>query len=164
MSYEFPNHPGKPRPNPFQGADGLNPFADSAAPSMPTESNPYAASSEPAAAVVQPGQYSAIVPHRGGTVFWFGLTGLLASTFGSLCLLCWLPLPIFALSLTIPAWIMGRHDLRAMKVGAMDGNGRGQTRAGYVMGIIGSLVAGTLCLLIVGGFIAWIFGILSLNP
>ena len=154
MSYQVPNHPGQPRPNPFAGADGTNPFADSASsPASAAESadaNPYAASGSSVESVAQPQAFETILSHRGGTVFWLGLIGLLGATVGWLCLLVWMPVPLFALCLSIPAWLMGRNDLRAMKAGAMDNSGWRQTRAGYVMGMIGSLIAGVVSALLIG--------------
>ena len=156
MSYQFPNHPGQPRPNPFAGADGKNPFADSASPpasgAESIDANPYGASNSAAVTVSQPQEFEAILSHRGSTVFWFGLSGVLATIVGSLCLFwVWLPVSIFALCFSIPAWLWGRHDLRAMRAGAMDNSGRRPTRAGYVMGIVGSLAAGLSSVLL----IAW---------
>ena len=62
-------------------------------------------------------------PHRGGMILALGLLGLL----------------VFPL-LGIPAWIMGREDLKKMDQGRMDPSGRGQTTAGMTMGIIAVVV------------------------
>jgi hypothetical protein len=47
---------------------------------------------------------------------------------------------------------MGQADLRAIRAGAMDPEGRGMTKTGYVMGIVGTL--GTLLLFIVVGWMS----------
>ena len=166
MSYQFPKHPGQPRPNPFAGADGNNPFADSSSPPAPADANPYAASGAPAmlaTSAVPPQEFETTLAHRGGTVFWFGLIGLLGSTAGIPCLYFMLPVPIFSLSLSIPAWLMGRNDLRAMKSGAMDSSGRRQTRAGYVMGLIGTFFGGLISVLLFAGLIYLIYYVLSVT-
>src|SRR5262245_19354305 len=65
-------------------------------------------------------------PHRGGLILTFGIIGLVVLLF------CWLP------AFSIPAWIMGHIDLKAMREGRMDPDGRGPTMAGYIMGIVGT--------------------------
>lgn len=59
-------------------------------------------------------------PHRGGLVLTLGILGFV---------LC----GIFT---SIPAWIMGNSDLKAMDAGQMDPAGRGTTQAGKICGII----------------------------
>lgn len=62
-------------------------------------------------------------PHRGGIVLTLGILGLILCT----------PLaPI--------AWSMGASDLLAMRTGRMDPSGMGVTQAGYVCGIIGTVL------------------------
>jgi hypothetical protein len=39
------------------------------------------------------------------------------------------------------AWIMGRHDLPALRSGAMDLEGLAPTRRGHLLGILGTLTA-----------------------
>ena len=75
-------------------------------------------------------------PHRGGLILALGILGFI---------LCQLLAPV--------AWVMGKGDLAAMDAGQMDPEGRGLTQAGYILGIIGTL------LMIVGviAFMGFIF-------
>jgi hypothetical protein len=63
-------------------------------------------------------------PHRGGAVLTLGILGLV---------LC----GVFT---AIPAWIMGSKDLTLIREGRMDPAGEGMTRAGYILGIIGTIL------------------------
>jgi hypothetical protein len=56
--------------------------------------------------------------------------------------------------LGVIAWVMGATDLGKMKSGAMDREGEGNTRGGYVCGIIG-VVLNLLVLLTCGTFIGY---------
>ena len=42
--------------------------------------------------------------------------------------------------LGIAAWVMGSGDLKQMDAGAMDPSGRGNTQAGKICGIIGTIL------------------------
>jgi hypothetical protein len=91
------------------------------------------------------------VPHRGGTILTLGVVGL------SLILLSWLFVPIpVSLVLGLCAWVMGASDLRKMKAGEMDVDGRSNTQAGYVCGILATLLA-ALIALSCAGFISFLF-------
>jgi len=65
-------------------------------------------------------------PHRGDTILWLGVTGLILGLMG-------------CIPLGIAAWIMGAQDLSAMRAGRMDPSGEGNTKTGYIMGIIGTI-------------------------
>lgn len=82
-------------------------------------------------------------PHRGGMILTFGILSIVG------WLLCaQLPLSFFG----IAAWIMGHADLKEIKAGRMDPAGEGLTRAGWILGIIGTvlLIAGVVgCMMIV---------------
>ena len=62
-------------------------------------------------------------PHRGTAVLVMGLLGML----------------VFA-PLGVVAWVLAVRDLRAMRNGEMDPEGRGQTTAGMVLGIIATVL------------------------
>jgi hypothetical protein len=85
------------------------------------------------------------LPHRANTVLTLGVVAL------SLLLTCVL-FPI-SLVLGLIAWVMGGSDLRKMKAGEMDPEGRGNTQAGYVCGIIATVIAG-LTTLSCAGFVS----------
>jgi hypothetical protein len=57
-------------------------------------------------------------PHRSGQILTLGLLGFCCGFLG------------------IFAWVMGHTDLREMREGRMDPSGSGTTRAGYILGII----------------------------
>ena len=130
-AYQFPHDSREP-----------NPFADQAAgPPTPISDNLYAApASSTSPPAVQTGAFEQTAPHRGGFVLLLGLLGfstaLLALPFAYFLL----PLGLFTLALSIPAWIMGRNDLAAMHSGAMEPSGRGATRAGWLLGLLGIML------------------------
>lgn len=64
------------------------------------------------------------IPHRGGLIL---VLGVLAWIIGC---------PIFG----VVAWIMGSSDIREMRCGRMDPAGLGITQAGYVLGMINSIL------------------------
>jgi hypothetical protein len=67
-------------------------------------------------------------PHRGSMILAFGIMGVMSVS----CL----PLGVFG----IIAWIMGKGDLQLIRSGQMDKEGESLTRAGYIMGIVGTIV------------------------
>lgn len=73
------------------------------------------------------------LPHRGGFILGMGITGLVVS------FACW-PLAVLALVPAIIAWVQGGGDLAKMKKGEMDPEGESSTRAGWICGIIGTLL------------------------
>ncbi|MFN4258477.1 MAG: hypothetical protein ACK4RK_04215 [Gemmataceae bacterium] len=89
-------------------------------------------------------------PHRGTLILILGIISLTLFSFGLLA-------PLGA-PLGLSAWIMGHGDLKKMAAGVMDPQGQGSTRAGYVCGIVGTILD-SLMLLGCGayvGFIVWI--------
>jgi hypothetical protein len=64
-----------------------------------------------------------VEPHRGAVVLVFGILGLIV---------CGV--------LGIFAWVMGKRDLALINRGLMDRDGEGLTRAGYILGIIGTIL------------------------
>jgi hypothetical protein len=83
-------------------------------------------------------------PHRATMVLMFGVIGLVVcQPFG------------------IAAWLMGNNDLREMRAGRMDPDGKDQTNAGRILGIVATvlllvqLALITLFLLFFGGLAAF---------
>jgi hypothetical protein len=71
---------------------------------------------------------------------WESHRGTLIMTLGILSLVivgCPYVAPI-ALGLGIAAWVLGRRDLKKMKDNVMDPQGEGYTKAGWVLGIVGT--------------------------
>ena len=82
-------------------------------------------------------------PHRGTMILVFGILGVL--TFS--CAI----LGVFG----IVAWVMGKRDLELIRRGQMDKEGEGMTRAGYILGIVGTIMF-LLYLLLIVAYIAFI--------
>ncbi|MGH7223974.1 MAG: MJ0042-type zinc finger domain-containing protein [Gemmataceae bacterium] len=87
-------------------------------------------------------------PDRGAVVLTLGIVSLAGT-------IIYCAAPLWAI-LGLVAWIMGQADLRKMKKGQMDDNGRGMTQAGWICGILGVVFNGLL-ILTCGGFagVAW---------
>jgi hypothetical protein len=66
-------------------------------------------------------------PHRGAMILTFGILSV------AICLLGPILGPM--------AWVMGTNDLREMDAGRMDRSGEGITRAGQIIGIIGTILS-----------------------
>ena len=62
-------------------------------------------------------------PHRGTLILVLGILGL-----------------VICSPLGIAAWLMGSSDLKQMDAGTMDPSGRGNTQAGKICGIIGTIL------------------------
>jgi hypothetical protein len=77
-------------------------------------------------------------PHRGTLILVLGIVSIVIHALG--------------LPLGLPAWIMGKRDLNKMDRGEMDPAGRGSTQAGYICGIIGTILGGLTLLVCVGYF------------
>ncbi|HJZ54361.1 MAG TPA: DUF4190 domain-containing protein [Gemmataceae bacterium] len=74
-------------------------------------------------------------PHRGTTILVLGLLSILV---------CGLIGPF--------AWSMGKADLRKMEAGRMDPTGRGETQAGYICGMVATILMGIGLVL----FVLWL--------
>ncbi len=89
-------------------------------------------------------------PDRGAVVLTLGIISLAA-------MVVWCAAPLWAI-LGLAAWIMGQTDLRKMNSGQMDDRGRSTTQAGWICGIIGTVLNGLVmlgCGLYFGGI--WYF-------
>lgn len=88
-----------------------------------------------------------LAPHRGVLILTLGILGI-----------------IICAPLGIPAYLMGKNDLAAIRAGRMDPSGLGLTQAGHVLGIIGLafLLIGLLAA-VVGVIIAAIAGTVAVT-
>ncbi|MEE2825230.1 MAG: hypothetical protein VYE64_01235 [Planctomycetota bacterium] len=66
---------------------------------------------------------SSLQPHRGTLVLILGILAIC-------CNICGVP--------GILAWIFGAADLKQMQAGTMDREGEGLTKAGWIMGMVGT--------------------------
>jgi|GEM_PF-642421 len=90
----------------------------------------------------QPGTSSELARGRGALILVLGILSLV----------------MFGFLTGIPAWVMGHTDLRRMREGTMERADEGITRAGMILGIIGTVLSG-LAILVV---LLVILGVLSL--
>lgn len=155
MPFEYPKHPNTNHTNPLRDDGVSNPFSDEGSDEA-TSDNPYSAPAEASGASYRPRGYETTLKSRGRMVFWLGLIGLSNSALGATGVLllilavhmggfnwiylCAGMLPM-GLALSFAAWLFGSRDLRAIDAGAMEGSGREKTRAGWTMGVVGTLIA-----------------------
>ena len=69
--------------------------------------------------------HNILEPHRGTLILVLGILSLVMCGFFT----------------GIPAWIMGRNDLRKIKSGLMEPEGEGSTRGGMICGIICCIIS-----------------------
>jgi hypothetical protein len=126
-AYQFPQ--GQP-----------NPFAEPGAPKTPAGSeNPFAVSQEPVRSVNPgPDAYQQTLVPRGGLLLFLSLAGLIGSFIALAVAFCMLPLGVFSLMASVPALLMGRQDLLAMRHGAMEKSQHSLVMLSWVFAIIGS--------------------------
>jgi hypothetical protein len=169
--FKFPRNPGVGREDPFEDERGKNPFGDDAKADPrtddvggPSDGNPYAAQEQATTQPYEPADYETFLPHRGSLVFWFGVVGagLQIVAIGMVVIAVWwteeflngvvfgLPGQLLGLAVSVPAWVIGHSDFRAIEAGAMDSEGRRATRAGLRLGIAGSVSGVTQLLLYLG--------------
>jgi predicted Zn finger-like uncharacterized protein len=89
-------------------------------------------------------------PHRGALILVFGIISI-ASVVLNVCYVG----VLIGLPLGITAWVLGNADLRKIKNHQMDEEGLGMTQAGWICGIIGTILQ-SLVLLACGGFITFL--------
>lgn len=89
--------------------------------------------------------YGELKPHRGETVLAFGVISLVASFFSCACCPFLVPLGV---GFGLPAYLMGKNDLREMTENRRNPNGRSTTQAGMMCGMIG-MVIGVLAVALV---------------
>ncbi len=155
MTFQYPAHPNTGRTDPFVGPDGKNPFADSHAPSPLASDNPYAVPGGDDSTSYRP-VYEAVFPHRGRTVYWLGVSGSVCVAAAAISAGALWAIPsaattvagafspvliIAALILGGTAWMLGRHDMQAIRCGAMDPAGMKMTRQGHRLGWVSTLIA-----------------------
>ncbi len=155
MPFEYPKHPTSNHRNPLRDDGESNPFAEEG-PDEAVSDDPYAAPAQASGFSYRPRGYETMLTSRGRVVFWLGAIGLAISALGATGVLMiflapsvgafyWIYLCAgllpFGLALSFSAWLFGGRDLRAIEAGAMEASGRGKTRRGWIMGVVGVLIA-----------------------
>jgi len=82
-------------------------------------------------------------PHRGTTVLVLGVLSIV--------------IPVLGLLLGIAGWVMGSFDLKKIRNNQMDPEGTGNTQAGWILGIIGTVFQAVVSLMCVGYFAVFMF-------
>jgi predicted Zn finger-like uncharacterized protein len=88
-------------------------------------------------------------PHRGALILVLGIISIASVVLNA----CYVGV-LIGLPLGITAWALGSGDLRKIKKGEMDEEGLGMTQAGWICGIIGTILQ-SLVLLACGGLITF---------
>jgi hypothetical protein len=86
-------------------------------------------------------------PHRATLVLVLGILSLVCGAMFMCYALPW----IAGLPMGIIAWVMGKRDLRKMRANLMDPAGQGTTQAGYICGLIGTILNSLMVLLCLSG-------------
>jgi hypothetical protein len=86
----------------------------------------------------------AYVPARGGIWLGLGIASIVIAPLG----ICILPIlfGIISLAMGLVALIMGSRDLSRIRSGEMDPQGENLTKAGWILGIIGTVLGALLTL------------------
>ena len=81
-------------------------------------------------------------PHRGGMILTFGIVSVCLGPIGMVPPCCYINILFsgIGLGLGIAAIIMGKNDLAKMRQGVMDPQGQGTTQAGWICGIVGTVL------------------------
>lgn len=151
--FDFPRNPGTDHANPFKNERGENPFGEQT-PTAAGDENPYGASRAEALRSGQADDYVTTLPNRSMRVLTFGLLGLVLAMLGVASAAAgvassgnwtWgisfgIPIQLLGLAVSLPSWIFGASDLKAIRAGAMEAAGRSRTRIGFVLGIVGVLI------------------------
>jgi hypothetical protein len=166
VNRRFPGSPEIDDTSPFEDEHGQNPFSDHEPP-PPAQDNPYGGPASSSSRSYQPDDFETIYPSRSWLVLLCGVTGVILVTIGVSVsvvalltaaewaegLMYGVPFNLMGVFASAPAWVLGRHDRRAMKAGAMDSTGRRGTTVGYILGVLGTLAGAAP---VAAFFVAWI--------
>jgi hypothetical protein len=159
--FKFPKNPHAAQANPFDDGEGSNPFGGDAEErtndfdgTSPHGQNPYQTSTSSSIQPYHPGDYETFLPNRGPLVWWLGLVGLgiqlLAVAIAVIAVVSigdflegiafGLPGQLIGIAISLPAWIIGQSDSRAIAAGAMEEGSRRATHWGLFLGRIGTVL------------------------
>ncbi len=90
--------------------------------------------------------------HRGPTILTLGILSIVFSLLAlPCCSVFGVVVEVITLGMGISALVMGRRDLKKMRTREMDPRGLGNTQAGFVCGIVGTVLSVLISLLLVLG-------------
>jgi hypothetical protein len=94
-------------------------------------------------------------PHRGGLILSLGIASIVAPPLGICCSFLGVIFTGLGLGLGISAWVMGSRDLKKINSKIMDPEGLSTTQAGWICGIIGTILSalGTVAAILLFGFL-----------
>ncbi len=162
--FEFPKNPNADRTNPFEGDDGANPFGDGAAPAEDDQvhdpaqaENVYASGDTGQVQPYLPTDYETFLPNRGRLVWWLGFAGCCIQLLSIVVIIVavvvtgdnlqgivyGLPGQLIGLAVSIPAWILGASDAKAIAAGAMEDEGSSANRWGLLLGVVATILGVT---------------------
>jgi hypothetical protein len=97
-------------------------------------------------------------PHRGPLLLILGIVSIVLGVF-SIMFFCCIPVigivGLVGAPLGIVAWVLGQRDLRSMAANRMDARGKGLTHAGWVCGIVGTIVSAIGLVIMVAMIVFW---------
>lgn len=152
----FPKNPLEGVEGRFSDEAGNNPYSDGGPPAEQLDDNPYSAPTDESEPVYQP-EYVEAFSHRAGQMLRMASIGIATSVLFNVALLLimlgMIQVPVqygillsFAnLALTVPAMVMCRNDIIAMKAGAMDSSGLRRTRVSFYVSMLGALISLGAC-------------------
>jgi DNA-directed RNA polymerase subunit RPC12/RpoP len=96
---------------------------------------------------------------RGGLILTLGIISIVLAPLSLCCSVFGLISELVGMGLGIGAWVMGRRDLKKMEARLMDPSGQGTTQAGYICGIVGTIMSGLFIIgfLLLIAFYGWMF-------
>ncbi|HXG12973.1 MAG TPA: zinc-ribbon domain-containing protein [Gemmataceae bacterium] len=106
-------------------------------------------------------------PHRGTLILILGIGSIACLVLGLIATLLVGPFSIIlflpGLGVGIPSWAMGGRDLSKINARRMDPEGKSMTMAGYIMGIVGTILNGLCMLCCVGLILLGLLGLAALH-
>jgi len=154
--FEFPRNPGTRRDNPFENAAGENPYSDGSNESDEAiAENVFATPADGSGErAFSPGDYEAILVPNSRRALRLAIVGIVPAGLGMIgagvgiiAVGAWLtplfvvlPLQFIGMGAAVPAFIIARRDLRAIKAGAMINEGKSKLRLAYWLAACGTLL------------------------
>jgi len=82
-----------------------------------------------------------VTPHRGPLLLVLGILSIVFVPMAMCCGVIGIAFALAGVGLGTSAWVMGHRDLRKMRQNQLDPRGKGLTTAGWICGIVGTLLS-----------------------